>query len=153
VIVLSPLAFLVCVALLARLVLVVARRKTTMRAALVGVLWPWLCAAPAVLVQTATLGEDGLKSPLFFTIGWLIGVGGHSVTLVFEATVGDRHSTLADNFDLYLWYWLVQLALYTVLGMLRFRVTGRLREKWMLVLGSFVLVNALLNISWPWWGT
>jgi len=152
-ILIAPLVYLVCFVLLARLTVVVARRQTLQRAVLVGLLWPWLWAAPASLVQALRMGEDGLESVLFLTLGWLIAVGGHSVTLLFEANVGDRQSTLADNFDFYLLFWFAQLALCSFAGMLRFRAAGRLRDKWLLLLGIAVSANALLNVSWPWWGT
>ena len=152
-IVLSPLVFVLVCAALARIIAVVARERSTWRAVVIGLAWPGLWAAPSALVQAALIGEDGFENPLFLAIGWLIGVGGHSVTLLFEANVGDRQSTLADNFDLYLVFWAIQLALLFLLGMLRFRATGRLRDKWMLLLGVVVAVNALWNVSWPWWGT
>lgn len=149
----APLIAASLFALLLRLVRVLARERTTWRAALIGLVWPFLCAAPAALVQAVKMGEDGFSNLLFLAIGWLIGVGGHSITLIFEATVGERASTLADNFGYYLVLWAIQLALWWLLGALRFRLTGRLRDKWLLLLGVAVAVNALLNVSWPWWGT
>lgn len=126
--------------------------------------WLSLWTLPAGLAQLIFLAA-GFTSTTF-AVGdlfamlpwsWPVLLGGVSVQMVFEETAkalsGHRQSTLIDNLGLYLFLTWLQLAVLALFCALARDETRRHRDRVSLTLGVAMLINALLGITWPWWGT
>jgi hypothetical protein len=86
-------------------------------------------------------------------IAWWVQFGGHSVQRVFEATVGERQTTMISNWPhYYALVWVQTLCLAAVVGW-RLRRRRGVLDPVVLLVTAAVLVNAWLGRAWPWWGS
>ena len=119
------------------------------------------------VVQSVTL-LMGLHSITINWIGALIipifgipfNTGGFTIRLIFEALVeslesivGHRSATVLSNFPFYLVLLLIQMIVVAVIVYTRYKKTKKLKDWLILTAFAFVLINGLINIMWPWWGT
>lgn len=127
-----------------------------------GIGWVVLWSLPAVIAQDvrsflrgAVTTFDALEYLQIAGFQVWVLCGGASVIEIFEATAksltGHRQSTMIDN-----WHYFAALtyAQAAIAGGLAawFRATRGLRwGVWVIAVAS--LVNALMAIDWPWWGT
>ena len=121
--------------------------------------WLALWILPAVVVQcvwlvihySATTISALMAAP---ASAWVL-LGGRSVIAVFEATVydltGHRQSTMGDNIHVFLALTALLCAPFVVI--LARRTVSRRRDPVALAIWAALLVNALLGVRWPWWGT
>ena len=122
------------------------------RALVMGAGWQALWVAPAWLWQALSI-DGGALTKLFFLVSWPVHCGGKTVTLYFEATVGDRQSTMLDHAYYFGGLTALQMLVFALVFALRYRSCGRLGDPVLIVLGGLALLNAALNITWPWWGS
>lgn len=126
--------------------------------------WLALWAYPACIVQAVgaswvwpnhSIGASARWLSLYFP--WPVHLGGWTVTSIFESTAkqvtGHRRDTLMDNLHYYLGLTLAQCVILALLLMAMNRLPLTFKRMGWIAVGAFVLVNAHLNITWPWWGT
>ncbi len=119
----------------------------------------------AGIIQWATLALgwhwpttiDGERPLPVILLGSVVQVGGYSVRWAFETlmeavgnALGHRVSTL--HLPLYFPLWLLQVLLVTFITAWWLRRPGSTWRKLTVVFVA-LLVNGLLNITWPWWGS
>lgn len=84
-------------------------------------------------------------------------LGGHTVITVFEDNVknwtGHRRDTMFDNAHVFFGLVLIQVTILSLLVAWRFRRGKTWRDPVILGVGMFTLVNGLLAMDWPWYGT
>ena len=126
----------------------------------------WLClwTLPAVVVQfafhaagrsTTTFDFGELFSMLPWS--WSVLSGGFSVQALFEQTAkavsGHRQSTMLDNWPYYMVLTWLQFSLVAAYCALMRDPVRRFRDRPAILSGVVLLINALLGITWPWWGS
>lgn len=121
--------------------------------------WLALWILPAIVVQGVWLMGHYSASAISALAAvpasaWVL-LGGGSVIAVFEATVydltGHRQFTMLDNMHVFLALTALQCAPFVAI--LARRSVSRWRDPVALAIGAAFLVNALLGVRWPWWGT
>lgn len=124
--------------------------------------WLALCTAPIVLAQIVigfgSISFSDLGQSLAVVPGsWMVLLGGQSVVTIFEDNVkdwtGHRKDTMLDNAHVFLALTAVQVLTLGSLIFWRFRQGKSLRDKWVLGIGIFMVVNAALAMQWMWFGT
>ena len=70
-----------------------------------------------------------------------------------EFLVGDRSATVMSNLWFYLFLLAVQVVLVAYVLAVRCRHRRPQSDPVVISLAVAVLVNSLLNVTWPWWGT
>lgn len=135
---------------------------------LLGLAFQFIVATCASVVQAVCMGfgllgvslsDKGQLLVLPF-IGVPFNLGGFSVARVFESTIGsvesifgERTSTVMSNLPYYLILLSVQVLIVAIVIGWRARRKQSLKDWLCLSIGALLLVNALVNIKWAWWGS
>jgi len=129
----------------------------------IGWLTLWSILVSAVQFVWASTGQSAYSFSdwgdrlAFLYWPWSVHLGGWTVTKVFEATVldlfGSRQSMLVDHLPYHGALVLTQVLVLAAVFTRRYRRTGSLRDPVIWSTGLFILLNGLLNLEWPWWGT
>lgn len=87
-------------------------------------------------------------------------MGGYTVRLIFEATVeplewlvGNRTMTVMSNVHYYAVLLAIQATVVAVLFALRYKTRKAVLDPVLILIGVIFLINSLVNVNWPWWGT
>lgn len=123
-----------------------------------------LWAIPAIAVQDVMWLASGGSvwsriedSLLAFPMQWWVLAGGASVQAFFEAYAreisGHRQSTMIDNWVIYWSATLVWTSIWSGAYVALRGAAGRAAANGARALPWLFLVNALLGVTWPWWGT
>lgn len=124
--------------------------------------WVILPALPVVLAKPIlTIIEHGIEeldSIFFWLVGsWPVLVAGQSVITIFEDNVkdwtGHRRDTMFDNAGVFFGLMAAQTLVLTMAVFWRFRSGKTWRDPLVLGIGIFLLINAILAMDWPWYGT
>ena len=132
---------------------------------MLGVAFQFVLSLPAGIAQSLGVIEGISGEPLWVRLfvpffGIPFNTGGCTIRVVFELLVepleflvGHRSATVLSN----LWFYLILLAGQVALVAFVFAVRCRHRrpksDSVVIGLAVAVLVNSLLNVTWPWWGT
>ena len=132
---------------------------------MLGIVIQFVLSLPAGIAQSLGVIEGTSGAQLWVRLlvpffGVPFNTGGCTTRIVFELLVepleflvGDRSATVMSN----LWFYLVLLAVQVALVAVVFAVRCRHRQPKsdpvVIGLAVAVLVNSLLNVTWPWWGT
>lgn len=134
------------------------RRAATMGSRFLrGLGWVGLWVLPAVVAQfvrgPASWSPEAL---LYAPLAWGVLLGGASVQHVFEASVtalfGSRQSTMSHG-EWYLLLAAVQTAALSFVVAVRQRHGAPWKDPIAFCVGGLALLNAILGVDWPWWGT
>ncbi len=87
-------------------------------------------------------------------------MGGYTVRLVFEATaeplewlIGNRTMTVMSNVHYYAFLLAIQATVVAVLFALRYKTRKAVLDPVLILIAVIFLINSLVNVNWPWWGT
>lgn len=124
-----------------------------------GIGWQALWALPAAFLQAITF-ESGsgvwLRIVLFPYFSWPVHCGGFTAAQVFESLLPARRDTLMSDFPTFAAIALLQLGIlawiFASLPYKPFRSEGP-RDPRQVQIAVFVVLNSLINLQWPWWGT
>ena len=116
--------------------------------------------AQAVGVIDGMSGTPMWQRLLVPLMGIPFNCGGLTVRVVFEALVeplepivGHRSATVASNFGFYAVLLAVQMVIVTTINVIR----GRRSQIWfdpvIITVSLLLLLNSLVNVTWPWWGS
>lgn len=93
-------------------------------------------------------------------IGIPFNCGGVTVRVVFEALVeplepivGHRSTTVASNFGFYAVLLTLQVVTMATIIVIRGRRSQRWSDPVIVVASVLLLLNSLVNVTWPWWGS
>lgn len=108
--------------------------------------WTMLAGFHSTSIDTSSL-------PLIWVLGIPFNTGGLTVRVVFEVLATGRSSTVMSHLALYAPLLLLQIV---VVGLVIGRHLHR-RRTWkdvhLAIIAALLVLNSLLNLAWPWWGT
>lgn len=140
------------------------RRRSTSFCVLLGMGLQYLLAMPAGLAQAYYYIErvQDKSAILRLVIPFMaapFNIGGFSVRGIFEMIAGPPNeggsgmaSGAIADYHVYLPLVLFQSLLFATAFARRFQESRKLSDPVVLLLGGAILLNSLLNASWPWWG-
>lgn len=144
------------------LVLIFRKHKGLGTYILLGFGLQYLLSFPAGIYQTVSKLHG---NPIWVNIaipflGWIFNMGGLTVRLVFEATaeplewlVGNRTMTVMSNVPYYAFLLAIQATAISLLIANRYKARKTSRDPVLILIVVIFLINSLVNVNWPWWGT